>query len=143
MKISRTLNLSLKSALHFGKIEKANKQKIIENLPRQVAGLPDTQFYRQIAIDALDYNNGVIVKWGGLNNPRGLIYADLVPEYVAKSDFKGDYLELVRDLNNSPSTPVSYYSGIDNLQYEKKYSSLISKILYLCSKEGPDGKSIK
>ncbi|MDO5437756.1 MAG: hypothetical protein Q4F80_06125 [bacterium] len=117
----------------FGKIEEENREKIIENLPD-----PDP-----IYIGQLDYNNGVMVKWGGENHPRGLIYADLIESHVDKSCEKESYLEMTKEHWGDNARLAKLHACLDNLQELKTFKKLMSAVCSINLYENPDGTSRK
>ena len=122
-------NFQPQKNLNFGKIEKENRQRIIDALPT-VEGIDkqDTLERKGRQVAAIDHNNGVMVKWGGKGHPRGLIYADLIREHVDKSFMKESYLEMTREYWGNKSAMAEIFSCLDNIEKPKTYKMFMSSI---------------
>lgn len=125
----------------FGKIEEANREKIIENLPVEASNEEDRKLYKQWDVDDLDCNNGVMIKWGGEGHPRGLIYADLIMEHVEKSAFRDDYLKMTHEYwaNRENKFMEQYFPTLNNLQDKENYKKFINTIGAINAYGQPDG----
>ena len=117
-------NFQPKKNLNFGKIEKENRQRIIDALPT-VEGIDkqDTLERKGRQVAAIDHNNGVMVKWGGKGHPRGLIYADLIREHVDKSPAKESYMELLPE-----TLGIDFLSNLENPRIYNGFITFVRNI---------------
>ena len=137
-------NFQPKKNLNFGKIEKENRQRIIDALPT-VEGIDkqDTLERKSRQVAAIDHNNGVMVKWGGKGHPRGLIYADLIKEHVDKSDYKEMYLGMTREYWGNNEFGARCNACLDHLENGDNYSTFIANMHHLWLSENPDGTRVE
>lgn len=112
----------------FGKIEEANREKIIENLPVEASNEEDRKLYKQWDVGALDGNEGIMVKWGGEGHPRGLIYADLIKEHVERSNMKNSYLEMTKEYWGDNKDSAELYHCLNNIENPSTYKVLMASI---------------
>ena len=140
-------NFQPQKNLNFGKIEKENRQRIIDNLPFDMPcggyKQEDADRDKEFDIAAIDHNNGVMVKWGGKGHPRGLIYADLIREHVDKSFMKESYLEMTREYWGSKNAMAEIFSCLDNIEKPKTYKMFMSSINAINSYEALGEDSLK
>ena len=117
-------NFQPQKNLNFGKIEEKNRQRIIDALPT-VEGIDkqDTLERKGRQVAAIDHNNGVMVKWGGKGHPRGLIYADLIREYVDKSPAKESYMELLPE-----TLGIDFLSNLENPRIYNGFITFVRNI---------------
>ena len=137
-------NFQPKKNLNFGKIEKENRQRIIDALPT-VEGIDkqDTLERKGRQVAAIDHNNGVMVKWGGKGHPRGLIYADLIKEHVDKSDYKEMYLGMTREYWGNNEFGARCNACLDHLENGDNYSTFIANMHHLWLSENLDGTRVE
>lgn len=112
----------------FGKIEEANREKIIENLPVEASNEEDRKLYKRWDVGALDGNEGIMVKWGGEGHPRGLIYADLIKEHVERSNMKNSYLEMTKEYWGDNKDSAELYHCLNNIENPLTYKVLMASI---------------
>lgn len=117
-------NFQPQKNLNFGKIEKENRQRIIDALPT-VEGIDkqDTLERKGRQVAAIDHNNGVMLKWGGKGHPRGLIYADLIREHVDKSPAKESYMELLPE-----TLGIDFLSNLENPRIYNGFITFVRNI---------------
>jgi len=132
-------NSAQRRNINFGLIEKENREKIIENLPITSVDPKDLPRYRQWDTDELDKNQGIIVKWGGKDCPRGLIYADLIPTHVEKSCMKVWYNEMDDNYLKTHDGTWEEEGCLDHLEVEENYEYFMNTIRTINKNENPDG----
>ena len=96
----------------FGKFESGKKDEIIKKL----------RLDSNEKIDTLEKDQGVILKSGSKTNPRGLVYADLINEYVTQSAGIGHY-KLMEGDRFSPRL-------LDHLEDANVFNEFYEQLLY-------------
>jgi len=131
--------------INFGKFDPQHKQEIIENMPIDW----NDDFTANMNINFMEGNRGIMIKLGSENDPRGKVYAELIPEHVEKSWMKDVYIAMSKKKEDYPEEPESdllfCFSGYDSLHHledEKQYRKFLNEVQDIQCNEKPDGSKM-
>jgi len=111
----RMNTLKKQDNVSFGIINPKDREKIKSELGFSEYDDSETL---EIVMDKLSKARGLEVKLGSSDNPRGMVYADIIPEEAKKSDGEPFYNRLVRK------------SQLDHLEDEEKFQDFYDNFYY-------------